>query len=105
MADYEKHGRRGLARHTKTMGIISSIENSPKPPRVVSFLYCDTHAEFTDLKQNNIIVNQPFGKIRTVLFPLDNLDFFSDDDRVKRIIPAHYLKLKMDVASTRINVP
>ena len=49
LADYEKHGRSGLQKHMRTMGVVSSIENSPKTPRVVSFLYCDNQAEFTDL--------------------------------------------------------
>lgn len=105
MADYKKRGTSGLQKHTKSLGIIIPPENSPKPFRIVSFLYCDHDAKFDALAKENIVVNQKLGKIRTAFFPIDSLETIAEDQRIKRIIPSHYLKLKMDVATSKANVP
>ena len=71
----------------------------------VSFLYCDHDAKFNGIAKENIVVNQKSGKVRTAFFPLDSLEAISEDERIKRIIPSHYLRLKMDVATSKVNVP
>jgi subtilisin family serine protease len=104
-ADYKKDGKKGLEKHIRSLGVVSRIENTPKPPRIVSFLYCEQNEKFDNGREQNLVVNQKKGKIRTAFFPLDSLDQVSEDTRIKRIIPAHYLKLKMDVACTNVGVP
>ena len=105
LKNFKLEGLNGLKKHMNSLGIISSTENSPKLPRLVSFVYCDSNAKFDNLVTRNIIVNQKKGKIRTAFFPLDSLDEVSEDDRIKRIIPAQYLKMKMDIAPGKVNLP
>lgn len=105
LRDYKGQGLHGLKKHMSSLGIISSMENAAKPPRVVSFVYCDSDTKFDSLSKLNIIVNQKKGKIRTAFFPLDALEDISEDDKIKRIIPAHYLQMKMDVAPGKVNLP
>ena len=105
LKNFKLEGLNSLKKHMNSLGIISPTENSPKLPRLVSFVYCDSKAKFDNLVTRNIIVNQKKGKIRTAFFPLDSLDEVSEDDRIKRIIPAQYLKMKMDIAPGKVNLP
>ena len=104
-ADYKRDGKVGVQKHARTLGIVSSIENTPKPPRIVSFLYCDQDATFDTSSEYNLVINQTKGKIRTAFFPLENLDQISEDKQIKKIIPSYYLKLKMDIASAKVGIP
>ncbi len=104
LEDYQKEGRKGLLRHMRSLGIVSE-EDSPKPSRVVVFINCDEQARLDHLAQYGIRVNQPRGRVRTAILPLDSLDPLSEDPAVERITPSHYLRPLMDVASGKINLP
>ena len=64
-ADYKKDGKKGLQKHIRSLGVVSRIENTPKPPRIVSFLYCEQNEKFDNGREQNLVVNQKKGKIRT----------------------------------------
>lgn len=77
-ADYERDGKKGLDKHIRSLGVISTFENTPKPPRLVSFLYCDQDANFDNITESGLVINQNIGKLRTAFFPLDSLDQVSE---------------------------
>lgn len=102
LRDHQQEGRAGLARLTRTMGL-AGVESASKPPSLVVFLRCDPEAGLGDLK--NIRVNRARGRIRTAIVPLKEIEKLSEDSRISRITPSRYLRLLMDVARVRVNVP
>jgi len=104
LADFEQEGSAGLLRHAMTMGVVPSL-GTPKPERTVVFIECDKNANFDELAEQGIIINQPKGKLRTGFLPLESLDVLSDDRRVKRIISSRYRRTRMDVAAGRVHIP
>lgn len=105
LEDYRQEGEAGLSRHLKTLGLVSA-QGSPKPPRSVVFIHCHEEAIFDGLRDRyGIRVNQPKGKVRTAFLPLESLEPLSDDPAVERIIPSRYLRLTMDVAIGKVNLP
>jgi subtilisin family serine protease len=104
LEDYQEEGQLGLSRHTRSLGLVS-VEGSPKPPRTVVFIHCDERAGLAHLASYGIRVNQSTGRVRTAFLPLESLDPLSDDPAVERIIPSRYLRLRMDVAPGKVNLP
>jgi subtilisin family serine protease len=104
LENYREEGREGLTRHTRSLGVIPAV-GSPKPPRVAVFIHCDEKAKLDHLNRYGIRINQPQGKIRTAFLPLESVDPLSDDQAIERIIPARYLRPKMDVAPGKVNLP
>lgn len=101
--DYKAFGRTGLKKHMRTLGIVSTDEGQ-KPPRISVFLRCEEDANFSDLSKENIKVNQMKGKIRTAFLPLEKISQFSEDSRVKNLVSSRYLRLRMDVATKKVNL-
>lgn len=104
LENYREEGRAGLTRHVRSLGVVPSVD-SLKPPRVVVFVQCDEQARLDHLAQYGIRVNQTRGKVRTAFLPLESVDLLSDDPMIERIIPSRYLKLRMDVAPVKVNLP
>lgn len=104
MEDYREEGQEGLTRHMRSLGLVST-EGSPKPPRTVVFIHCDELAGLEHLLRYDVRVNQLKGKVRTAFLPLESLDPLSDDSAVERIIPSRYLRLLMDIAPGKVNLP
>lgn len=104
LRDYQDEGRLGLLRHTRNIGLAAAI-GKLKPPRTVVFLLCDEQAELGNLSQYGIRVNQPAGRVRTAFLPLESLGPLSEEPAVERIIPSRYLRLRMDVAPSKVNLP
>ncbi|MBI1743124.1 S8 family peptidase [Candidatus Acetothermia bacterium] len=101
---FQKQGRPGLTPHIRSLGLVSAVD-SPKPARTIVFLHCDEQAKFDHLSSLGVRVNQPKGKVRTAILPLEGLDRLSDEQTVKRIVPSRYLRLLMDVAPGKVNLP
>jgi subtilisin family serine protease len=104
LQDYQSEGRQVLKAHKRTLGIVSP-EATLKPPRTVVFIYCDEQAELDYLAQYGVQVNQSTGRVRTAFLPLESLDPLSDDPDIHRIKPSRYLRLLMDVAPGKVNLP
>jgi len=104
LEDYQAEGRMGLTRHMRLLGVIPA-EDSPKPARTVVFIHCDEQARLDHLAQHGVRVNQPTGRIRTAVLPVEGLDPLSDAPAVERIIPSRYLRLLMDVAPGKVHLP
>jgi len=104
LENYQEEGRVGLTRHVRSLGVIPAV-GSPKPPRVVVFLYCDEHALLDHLRGYGVQLNQPRGRVRTAFLPLESVDPVSEDPAVERIIPSRSLRLRMDVARAKVNLP
>ncbi len=102
--DYQREGRPGLSRHTRSLGVLSA-EDSPKPPRAVVFIHCDSQADLQHLADYRIRVNQPAGRVRTAFLPVESLEPLSEEPAVQRIVPSRYMRLLMDVAPDRVNLP
>ncbi len=104
LQDYRNEARVGLIPHKRSLGIVSAI-NSPKPPRVVVFIYCDEDAQLDHLAEHGIRVNQSTGSVRTAFLPIESLDPLSEDPAIHRIKPSRYLQKRMDVAPGKVNLP
>ncbi len=102
--DFRSSGEPALRMRSRAMGMISA-EGRPRPARVVVFLHCDEEKDFTALTPQGLQVNQRRGRIRTAILPLESLDALSEDDGVHRIVPARYLKPRMDVALPKMHIP
>src|SRR5262245_43039283 len=77
LEDYKDGGTPALARHKKTIGVVSS-EASPKPARAIVFLHCNDRSSFRSFAKKGIHVNQARGKLRTAIVPLDALGSLSE---------------------------
>lgn len=104
MEDYEEEGQPGLTQHLGTLGLVSA-EDSPKPPRAVVFIHCDPGANLEYLAEHGIRINQATGRVRTAFLPLASLGVLSEEPAVQRIIPSQYMRLRMDVAPGKVNLP
>ena len=104
MQDYEKEGRAGLTRHMRTLGLVSR-EGSPKPARAVVFIHCDPQANLEHLADYDIRINQLSGRVRTAFLPVESLDPLSEDPAIQGIVPSRYMRLLMDVAPGKVNLP
>jgi subtilisin family serine protease len=102
--DYEEEGRAGLTRHMRTLGLVSR-EGSPKPARAVVFIHCDPQANLEHLADYNVRINQPSGRVRTAFLPVESLDPLSEDPAIQGIVPSRYMRLLMDVAPAKVNLP
>jgi subtilisin family serine protease len=102
--DYQREGRSGLGRHTQSLGVLSA-EDSPKPPRAVVFIHCDPQVSLQHLADYRIRVNQPAGRVRTAFLPVESLEPLSEEPTVQRIVPSRYMRLLMDVAPDKVNLP
>ena len=102
--DYQREGHQGLSRHTQSLGVLS-IEDSPKPARAVVFIHCDPQASLEHLADYRIRVNQPAGRVRTAFLPVESLEPLSEEPTIRRIVPSRYMRLSMDVAPGRVNLP
>lgn len=104
LEDYQAEGAEALIPLKRSLGIISSEENL-KPTRTVVFIYCDEDANLEHLAEYDIYVNQSTGSVRTAILPIDSLDPLSEEPAVHRIKPSRYLRLLMDVARPKVNLP
>jgi subtilisin family serine protease len=104
LEDYQAEGAEALIPLKRSLGIISSEENL-KPTRTVVFIYCDEDANLEHLAEYGIHVNQSTGSVRTAILPIDSLDPLSEEPAVHRIKPSRYLRLLMDVAPSKVNLP
>ncbi len=104
LEDYREEGRQGLSRHIRLLGLVST-EGSPKPPRTVVFIHCHEQANLERLISYDIRVNQRRGRVRTGFLPLESLEPLSNDPAVDRIVPSRYLRMLMDIAPDRVDVP
>lgn len=102
--DFQEAGTDALMPHRRMLGMVAEA-NSPKPARVVVFIHGDEQADFGDLAQIGIRVNQDSGAVRTAFLPLDSLGALSENPSVHRIIPSRLMRLRMDVAAPRTHVP
>jgi len=102
--DYQREGHQGLSRHTQSLGVLS-IEDSPKPARAVVFIHCDPQASLEHLADYRIRINQPAGRVRTAFLPVESLEPLSEEPTIRRIVPSRYMRLFMDVAPGRVNLP
>lgn len=102
--DYQREGRSGLSRHTRSLGVLSA-EDSPKPPRAVVFIHCDPQVSLQHLADYHIRINQPAGRVRTAFLPVESLELLSEEPAIQRIVPSRYMRLLMDVAPDRVNLP
>ena len=90
--DYKREGLSGLRPHMRTIGLVAA-EANPKPARAVVFLRCEEGAALAGLDKKGIQVNQPRGKVRTAILPLEQLGPLSEVKAVHQIIPARRLRL------------
>lgn len=104
LEDYQTEGSEALIPIKRSLGIISS-EDTIKPTRAVVFIYCDEQADLDHLAEYGIQVNQSTGSVRTAILPIDSLDPLSEEPAVHRIKPSRYLRLLMDVAPGKVNLP
>jgi len=83
----------------------SGVAEAAHVPRAVVFLSVDADAKLDDLAAEGVHVNQPSGELRTAIVPVDKIARLSDHERIHRIRPTRYLKLAMDTACKRSDVP
>ena len=102
--DFDEEGRIGLTRHARTLGVLPSL-GMPKPPRAVVWIQCDKSANFQDLAQAGVIVNQEEGELRTGFLPIESLDNLTDHPAVDRVMSSRFLKKKLDVATASVHIP
>lgn len=105
--DFKRRGRASLVNHAGVLGLVSTAP-VPKPARVVVFVDCDEAASFEHLAGDGgrgVTLNQAEGRIRTGIVALDSLERLSEQDSVHRIVPARPLRLHMDVAPAKVDLP
>jgi subtilisin family serine protease len=101
---YEQNKEMGLKNIKNFLGIKSEMD-SPKPSRIVFFLECDENATFSNLEEYGIKINQEKGSIRTGICPLESIKHLQDNRLVTKISSSKFLEYKMDVATTRVQLP
>lgn len=104
LQDVDQFGTPGLVPHSATIGVHATT-GTVRPDSAVIFLHCDEHASFDSLRPRGVHVNQPQGTVRTASVPLTMIGELSQQDSVRRIIGARYLRPLMDVAQARAGVP
>jgi subtilisin family serine protease len=104
LQDADAFGTAGLTPHLASIGVHATA-GSMRPDSAVIFLHCDENASFDQLRQRGIHVNQPQGTVRTASLPLAMIGELSQQNGVRRIIGARYLRPLMDVAQPRAGVP
>ncbi|HVL27358.1 MAG TPA: S8 family serine peptidase [Acidimicrobiales bacterium] len=103
--DYHAQGRPGLAAHLPTMGLVTAVEESPRPPRVVAFIHCDEDLPRDAFAHLGVELNSSSGRVRTGIVPLDALAELTDSEAIERVVPAGRLEALMEVAGPAIGVP
>ncbi|MFP5318328.1 MAG: S8 family peptidase [Acidimicrobiia bacterium] len=103
--DYRDQGRPGLAAHVPNMGLVTAVEDSPKPPRVVAFIHCEEDLPRDAFAHLGVEINSGTGRVRTGIVPLDALDELTESEAVERVVPAGRLEALMDVAGPEVGVP
>ncbi len=102
--DYQREGQEALTTHKRSLGIIAP-KTSIKPTRSIVFIYCDEQADLSHLSQYGIEINQNTGTVRTAYLPIDSLGDLSEESAVQRIKPSRKLKLRLDEAQKKVNLP
>ncbi|TBR58135.1 peptidase S8 [Westiellopsis prolifica IICB1] len=102
--DYQREGQEALTTHKRSLGIIAP-KTSIKPTRSIVFIYCDEQADLSHLSQYGIEINQNTGTVRTAYLPIDSLSDLSEESAVQRIKPSRKLKLRLDEAQKKVNLP
>lgn len=104
--DYARNGQRALSVHQTHLGLVS-VDDTPKPPRVVVFVHPRKGADLDHLSALGVELNggAPRGGVRTGIATFDALDRLSEDRAVRRIVPAQRMRLLMDKARTAVKVP
>ncbi len=102
--NYSRAGHSGIQEDIGILGIVSD-SHSPKPSRVIIFVYCDEQTNFSSLEQYGIRINRQKGAIRTAILPISEIDRLSKFAGVKRLEASRMLKRRMDVASQAIHLP
>ena len=103
--DYQAEGRRGLAAHVPSMGLVTAVEESPKPPRIVAFVHCEEDLPRDAFAHLGVELNSDRGRVRTGIVPLDALDELTESEAVERVVPAGRLEALMDVAGPALGIP
>src|SRR5437764_3260030 len=103
--DYQEAGRPALVMHTRMLGLVSTEQEMPKPPRVVVFLHCDEGVAQDAFSELGVELNQGGGSLRTGIVPVESLGSLTDNGAVHRVVPARRLQPLMDVARPRIGIP
>jgi len=103
--DYRSQGRRGLAAHVPQVGLVTAVEESPKPPRVVAFVHCDEDLPADAFAHLGVELNSGSGRVRTGIVPLDALDELTEDEAIERVVPSGRLEPLMDVAGPAVGIP
>lgn len=104
LQDVDQFGTPGLVPHSATIGVHATA-GTLRPDSAVIFLHCDEHASFDALRPRGVHVNQRQGTVRTASVPLTMIGELSQQDSVRRIIGARYLRPLMDVAQPHAGVP
>nr|WP_144298537.1 hypothetical protein [Streptomyces sp. TLI_235] len=105
--DQYTEGRETLAEHVQEQqmpGFVSTREFA-KPARVVVSLECSPNADFSDLTDTGIEINEGGERVRTAIAPLDDLPALSQHPGIEPIAPAQQLHERMDAASTKVGLP
>lgn len=102
---FKREGRAALASHVGVVGVVS-VERTAKPPRVVVFVdFDDDGDDLAGVEDRGITLNAREGRIRTGIVSLDALERLSEQESVRRIVPARPMRLHMDEASAKVNLP
>lgn len=104
--DFERGGVRALEVHRANLGLVS-VDDTPKPARVVVFLHTEPGADLSHLAELGVEVNDAGSGtgVRTGILPLERLGDVTEDPAVARVIPAHRLRPLLDVAVPAVKVP
>ena len=104
--DFERDGLRALALHVDNLGVVS-VDETPKPPRVVVFVHPREGADLEHLRASGIELNGNAvgGGVRTAIVAVSDLAALSEDPAVARIVPAERLHPLMDKARAAVKVP
>ncbi|MGH9179174.1 MAG: S8 family serine peptidase [Acidimicrobiales bacterium] len=104
--DFERGGVRALEVHRANLGLVS-VDDTPKPARVVVFLHTEPGADLSHLGELGVELNEPgpAGGMHTGIVPLERLGDVTEDPAVTRVIPAHRLRPLLDVAVPAVKVP
>ena len=101
---FRAHGESVLLKRIRTVGIVPAL-GRPKATRTVIFIHCHENADLGDLAALGVELNQPRGKVRTAILPLDAVEKVADHPAVQRVMASHTLRPLMDVALPALHVP
>jgi subtilisin family serine protease len=106
LEDFNEEGAPGLIRHARTLGVVgASAAAGLEPPRIPVFLFCHEEADFRDLEEHGIQVNEDQGWVRTAFLPVESVDQLTESPEVERVTASHILRPAMDAASIRCSLP